>query len=128
MLSTKKLLYKITERINAIGTVRAGSVVTSSVPNATKTNVASVSVEAGTWLVIYNAAISVSSGKQYQATIFVNNSDVAAEQNFSGRLVRLNLSAVVQLTGATTIYGTAFHDQGTTVSMNTNVLRAIRLA
>ena len=125
-ISLKDVLVKVLDRLKNTGTVVDGTSLATTVASAQKTNTAKVELSAGVWIVIFNAALSLSSGKQYQATIAIT-SDLASEQNYTGQLVRLNLSAVVNLTQETTIYGTMYHNQGSSVSINTNKMWAVRI-
>ena len=108
--------------------VVGGTTLVTSVSNTSKTNVSSITLPAGIWIIVYQAALPLSSGKLMQATI-TTTYDISAEQQMLGAsgICRLNLSAIVSPTSQTTYYGTMYHDNGSAVTVNTSTLSAIRI-
>ena len=121
----KKLIYKM---LTCIGTVESSGGLVSSIPSGTKTNASSLTLASGKWLVIYQAALSLSATKNFQATITLGT-DRAAQQITTGAsaIHRLNLSTVIEVTQTATVYGTMYHTNGSAVSVNTSTMMAIRI-
>lgn len=128
MLDIKKLLTKILQHIQPIGTIVSGTNSTTiSVPKSSKTNTTSLSLGAGKWLVVFQAALAVPAGTQYQATI-TTSYDIAAEQVIANSgISRLNMVAILNLASQTTIYGTMYQNSNSAITVNTNTLNAIRI-
>lgn len=126
--SLKTLLAQIVNRITPIGNVVGSTTLATSVPSASKTNVSSITLPAGKWLIVYQAALNVSAGKQFQATI-TSTYDISAEQVMTGTsgLHRFNMAAIVTPTSQTTYYGTMYQNQGSAATVNTSTLSAIRI-
>lgn len=113
------------------GNVVVSNGITTSVPSGTKTNVSSITLTKGTWLVIAQLDLNaVPSGKQYQATITQGSTDIASAQigtTNSGGLCRQNLCAVVELNATTTLYATMYQNGGSTLTALINKMTAVRL-
>lgn len=130
MLNLKKLLTKILSSFSTIGTSLAGTAQVDSVPSETKTIVNRITLPKGKWLIVYQAALNISAGKQFQATITPAGAyDISAEQIMTGMsgIYRFNMAAIVSPTSQTTYYGTMYHNQGSAVAVNTSTLSAIRI-
>ncbi len=106
-----------------------GEVLTNTVASTTKTNVNQLVLEAGTWLIIFQSAISVGSSKQFQSTITYNSADVAGEQGGTSLtgIVRHNLSAIIKFDSQATVYGTMYQNSGSSLSTLMNTMYAIPL-
>lgn len=129
MLDVKKLLTKILQHIQPIGTIVSGTNSTTiSVPKSSKTNTTSVSLSAGKWLVVFQAALNIPAGTQYQATI-TTSYDVSAEQIMAGvgGISRLNMVAILNLGSQTTVYGTMYQNSNSDITVNANMINAIRI-
>ena len=118
------------DRQTQTGAIINGTALTSTVANATKTNTSSVEVGAGTWLILFQAALPLGTGKQFQATITPSGeSDLCAMQPGTAitGLTRLNVTAIYSTNSTATVYGTMYHNNGSALTVNTSNILAVRL-
>lgn len=122
-------LYNIMDELIArTGAVMSGTDITTSVPDATKTNTASITLPAGVWIVNFQVGLNVgSSPHTFQATI-TTTSDNASQQVYSQGVLRHNLTAILSIEQSTTVYGTVYHNIGQAGTALQNKLTAIRIA
>ena len=129
-LRLKALIAKYLNSLVSIGQTVTGTVLTNKIANTTKTSTNSVTVSKGTWLIVFQAALPLGTGKQFQATITPSGEgDLVASQpgvSITG-LTRLNVTAVYKATGSKVIYGTMYHNNGSAVTINTNYMLAVRI-
>ncbi len=111
-------------------TVQTGTALTTTVANTTKTNTISVALSKGIWIVVYQAALPIGTSKQFQSTISNGSTDIVAQQNGTAitGLTRHNVTAIVELSDLTMIYGTMYHNSGSTLTINTNKMWAVRIS
>lgn len=110
------------------GSIITGSTITTTVPTATKTNCAKLTLPPGAWIITYQVGLNVGTSQHtYQATI-TTDSDIASQQIYSLGVLRHNLAAILNTTSNTNVYGTVYHNIGSDGTALQNRLTAVRIA
>lgn len=136
-VATQKIDYSTLKSsiTSDIGTVVSGTPSSNvSIASATSTEVTSISLPAGTWLVEGFAHFSTHSNEAYHMIAITTSSDVTVPgrlQVASSAITRLSTSRILELTSTTTVYLYAQHGAGSTLTINSGInntgLTAVRI-
>ena len=112
-----------------LGTITNQTSITTTIPSAAKTQSCSISLGAGVYVITFLAGLNVASGTQVQITITQGTTDIVAPQIFIGStgLHKLEAVAIININATTTIYGTVYQNSGSSITMSTNIMKAVKI-
>lgn len=123
---------------SSVGTVKTAYLTSAkSVATGTDTNLCSVSLEAGTWVITAGVRFPANASGHRRMNIATTSASNAADVQLpavSGASTQLNYTLVVTPTATTTYYLNCYHNAGTTLSLiagggenGINFIRAVRI-
>lgn len=123
---------------SAIGTVKQAYAAAKSVASGSNTNLTSLSLEAGTWVVTGGVRFPNNATGYRRMNITTSSAAVNADVQLpalSGASTQLAYTLIVSLTSTTTYYLNCYHNAGTALSLvagggenGVNFIRAVRIA
>lgn len=128
----------VSSHSSAIGTVKQAYAAAKSVPSATNTNLTSLSLEAGTWVVTGGVRFPNNATGYRRMNIATTSENVNADVQLpalSGASTQLAYTLIVSPTSTTTYYLNCYHNAGSALSLvagggenGVNFIRAVRIA
>ena len=128
----------VKKHVSPIGTVKVSYASAENVATATNTNLTSLSLEAGTWVLTGGVRFPNNGTGYRRMNISTTSASQAADVQLpavNGASTQLAYTVIVSPTSTTTYYLNCYHDAGTTLSLvaggaenGLNFLRAVRIA
>ena len=118
------------EKANVVGTLYTGTLITNSVPNTTATQIMSLTLPAGLYIVVGNCQWAVAvNGMSITELTGINNVPIVRDSSYENSAGGgCSISSIANLTTQTTVYLRVYQNSGATKTLNRLELHAVRLA